>query len=138
MDLSKVVDADQLYTLDVLHPVTDEPVGITAKIRSAGSTEAKRVLREHTNKLLERRIKGKNPKAEQIEAQELEKVASYIASWDWGANDWNGKKPDMTIVKEAVKVLDEAGWIYGQIVEAANKIENFSTASVTNSPKPLK
>ena len=133
MDISKLVDAEAIFDLELLHPVTDEPLGITMKIRSAGSDAAKRVLREHTNKQIERNIKGKKPTSEQLEAQELEKAASYIASWDWGKETYDGKVPVLSM-KTAIEIMDKEGWIFGQVVEAANKIANFSPSSEQTSP----
>lgn len=137
MDLSSRVNYELLFGLDILDPATDEPTGLSMKIRSAGSEAAKAVLRKHTNKNLERRAKNKLPRSEQIEAEELEKAASYIAEWTWGVdpktgepNTYDGAVPELSM-KTAIKILDEQGWIFVQVVEAANKTTNFSP----NSPK---
>lgn len=134
MDLSSIVDAELLFTLDLRHPVTDEPIGLVFKIRSAGSREAKTVLRKHGDANLERLQKQKRLKSSDAERQALEKAASYIASWDWGGHDWKGEKPSLTM-DAAIEVLSEADWIYAQVVEAATDIAHFSKASVTTSPK---
>lgn len=134
MEIAKLFNYDTLFTLDVLNPSTDEKVGITMKIRSAGSDEAKKVLRTQTNANIERRVRGKLPKSEQLEQDELEKAVSYIASWDWGTNTYEGAKPDLT-VDTAIEILKAEGWIFGQVVEAANKIENFSLGTAKPSPK---
>lgn len=133
MDLSKRVDYEFLYDLELRDPDTDKPLGITFKLRSAGSDAVKTILREQTNKNLERRIKGKIPKAENLETEELEKAAACIVSWDWGPHNWKGKKPDLSMAI-AMEVLDEQGWIYGQVTEASNKVANFSPASAKTSP----
>jgi len=139
LDLSGRVNYELLFKLAILDPVTDEPTGLSMMIRSAGSEAAKAVLRKHTNKNLERRIKNKMPKSEQIEAEELEKAASYIASWDWGANPktgepntYKGEVPELSM-KKAIGILEEQGWIFAQVVEAANKTTNFSPSSPTGS-----
>lgn len=128
MEINGLVDYELLYELELLHPVNDQPIGVTMQIRSAGSDVAKRVLREHTNKNLERRIKGKMPKSEQLEREELEKAASYIVSWDWGTNTYKGDVPKLTM-KTAIEILDAEGWIFQQVSEAANKIANFTPPS---------
>lgn len=133
MDLSKRVDYELLYDLELRDPDTDQPLGIVFRLRSAGSDAVKKILREQTNRNLERRIKGKLPKADQLEQEELEKAAACIASWDWGGHTWKGKKPDLSM-KMAMEVLDEQGWIFGQVSEAANKVANFSPASPATSP----
>lgn len=132
MDVATLVNYEFLYDLDIRHPTTDEPIGVKMKIRSSGSDQAKAILRKHTDKNLERRIKGRMPKSEQMETEELERVASYIAGWDWGENNFHGEVPVLTM-KKAVQILDELGWMYGQIKEAAENVTNFSQASPTNS-----
>lgn len=139
MDLSSRVNYELLFKLAILDPVTDKPTGVSMMIRSAGSEAAKAVLRDHTDKSLERRIKNKTPKSEQLEAEELEKAASYIVSWDWGANPktgepntYKGEVPELSM-KKAIGLLEEQGWIFAQVVEAANKIANFSPSSPSGS-----
>ena len=132
MEISKLVDYEQLFDLEIMNPITDKPTGITMKIRSAGSAAAKKVLREHTNKQIERNIKGKKPTSESLEQQELEKAASYIASWDWGSNTYEGEVPKLTM-ETAIHILDKEGWIFAPVVEAANEIGNFSSRSATTS-----
>lgn len=134
MEVSGVVDYERLFTLELLHPVTEEPLGITFQIRSAGSKESKAVLRQHTDENTERAQKRKIIKGAVLEKQELEKAASYIASWDWGGNTWRGSKPEFSM-KAAVEILEAEGWIYAQVVEAATTIANFSTGSAPISKK---
>lgn len=135
MDISNIIDTDQLFELELRDPVTDEPLGIKFQLRSAGSRQAKALLRRHSDTNLEKLQKRKALKSHEIERQTLEKAASYIASWDWGPHNWNGERPELSI-DMAVEILDEADWIYGQVTEAAEDIANFSKASVTLSPKP--
>ena len=134
MEISGIVNYETLFSLDIKHVVTDDKVGIKMKIRSAGSDGAKKVLRSQTNKNIERRVKNKIPKSEQLERDELEKAASYIESWNWGSNTYNGKVPELTM-ETAIEILEKEGWIFGQVVEAANKIENFSQGSQKGSAK---
>lgn len=128
MDLHGLVDYEYIHNLELVHPATDQPVGVTFQIRSAGSEQAKAVLRAHTNKQIERNIKGRKPTSEQIEQAELEKAASYITSWNWGENTYEGSVPEFSM-KRAMEIMEKEGWIYAQVVEAANKIENFTEKS---------
>lgn len=128
MDVSAIVEYERLFPLDLLHPLTEEPTGIVFQIRSAESREAQKVQRKHIDDIYERRQRGKLIKGSAEIERELEKAASYIASWDWGPHDWKGKKPDLNM-KTAIEVMREAGWIYAQVVEAANKVGNFSPTS---------
>jgi len=135
LEISNLVDYEQLFALELKHPKTDEPLGITFQIRSSGSERAKEVQRKHTDKNLERLMKRKTLTSDRVETEELEKAASYIASWDWGSdpktgepNLYAGTVPELTM-KTAIAILDKEGWIFGQVVEAASKLENFSTDS---------
>lgn len=131
-DMADVVNYELLYTLELRHPVTDEPTGTVFKIRSSVSEAVKKLQREHTNKNLERRIKGKLVKGDVLEHQELQRAAALIAEWDWGTNpktgepnQFGGKVPELT-EKNKIEVLEKASWIYQQVVEAAADVENFS------------
>jgi hypothetical protein len=132
MEIKGLVDYEFLFDLELRNPHTDEPLGIKMKIRSAGSEPSKAILRKHTDKNLERRIKGRMPKADQMELEELERVASYIHSWDWGDNTYKGEIPVFSM-KKAVSILEEVGWIFGQVKEAAENVTNFSPPSETSS-----
>ena len=136
MEIKGIVDYEFLYDLELRNPHTDEPLGIKMKIRSAGSEPSKLILRKHTDRNLERRIKGRMPKADQMELEELERVASYIHSWDWGDHTYKGEIPVLTM-KKAVAILEAEGWIFGQIKEAAENVTNFSHTSETNSHATL-
>lgn len=135
MEVSGIIEYERLYTLELLHPSTEEKIGITMQIRSAGSKEAKAVLRKHADENTERAQKRKIIKGSVLEQQELEKAASYIASWDWGKNTWRETKPEFSNAT-AIDLLEAEGWIYAQVSEAATTIANFTTASEKTSPKP--
>lgn len=132
MDLSTLVEYEQLYTLELRHPATDEPLGVTFQIRSAGSEKAKAVQRKHTDANLKLVLQRKGLTSARAEAEQLEKAASYIASWDWGAAKFEGETPELSM-KTAMHVLDKAPWIFDKVVEAANTIENFTPTSAVPS-----
>lgn len=126
MELSNFIEYERLFVLELRNPLTDAPLGIVFQIRSAGSAEAKAVLRKHADKNLARLQKNKLVKSSDLEEQELEKAASYIASWDWGEHTWHGEKPKFSMEK-AIEIMKDASWIYAQVVEVANDIANFTT-----------
>jgi hypothetical protein len=134
MELGSIVAYEQLYTLHLKHPATGEDTGVTFKIRSASSEEAKKVLLRHVNENYERQIMAQPTSAETRLREELEKAASYIESWDWGVdkdgqpNKINGETPELTMEK-AIAILEKQGWIFGQVTRAANNIANFTPAS---------
>jgi hypothetical protein len=124
VELSNIIQYERLYPLELVHPVTDEPLGITFQIRSAGSKDAKAVLRRHTDANIDRQQRRKAISSAMLEQQEAEKAASYIASWDWGDHTWQGEKPVLSMEK-AAEILKAEGWIYTQVTEAANTVANF-------------
>lgn len=128
MDVAGIFNYEQLFRLELTRPDTDEPIGITFMIRSASSKEAKEVIRKHLDAMTERQQRGKLIKGEMRLQQELEKAASWIASWDWGDNTYKGSKPEFSF-KKALEILEAEDWIYAQVSEAANNLANFSTAS---------
>ena len=128
MDLGKIVDNEQLYTLELRHPDTDEPIGVTFKIRSMDSEEVKAVQRKIIDEIYERRQSNKQPKAKETLLNELRKAVACVASWDWGKNKYKGSVPQFT-EENVRKVLDEQSWIFVQVTEAANKLANFIVTS---------
>ena len=127
MEIANLVQNEELFTLDVLHPKTDKPVGITIMIRSAGSEAATSVMRQQTDGLLERQQRRKLIDAERVEENELDQAVSFVASWDWGTNTYDGQVPDGD-PKTIKAIFRKEGWIYAQVVGAARNIANFTRA----------
>ncbi|WKL41924.1 hypothetical protein Q1M64_21685 [Sinorhizobium meliloti] len=57
MDISKLVNSEDLFELNLTGPDTDELVGIRFMIRSTESDAVKRVVRQHSDKFLASREK---------------------------------------------------------------------------------
>jgi hypothetical protein len=131
-DLSDIIKYENLFTLQLRHPVTEQPLSMTMKIRSASSDAVKAIVMKQANKNFERRVKGKLPKGEQEVDEILERTAACIAEWDWGEESYHGEKPELTI-KTAMKIMRELGWMFGQVKEASDNIENFTEPSVMTS-----
>lgn len=126
MEISGLVATETLFDLDIENPKTGKPVGITVRLRSAASDEAMAVVRKQTDTLLAKQQRRKLVDAEHVEENEIDQAVSYVASWDWGDNTYEGKKPgsDPASVKA---ILRKEGWIYAQIVAGARDIANFTT-----------
>lgn len=125
MEVSGLVSTEQLFDLDVEHPATGKPMGITIKVRSAGSDAAMEVVRKQTDDILAKQQKRKLIGAETVEQNELDQAVSYVASWDWGKNTYDGKKPDSD--PATVKaILTKESWLYSQVAGAARNIGNFT------------
>lgn len=128
MDIASLYNYEATFPLELVLPDTEEKLGIVFHIRSASSPEAKKVLRKHVDEITERTQRGKLVKGDTRMRQELEKAASWIASWDWGKHTYGGEAPKLTFAK-AIEILDREDWIYKQVAEAANNLANFSSAS---------
>ncbi len=133
MDISTLVNAEDLFELKLVDPVSDEPLGIRFMIRSAESDAVKKVIRQHSDKFLASRKKKLT--TSKVEAEYLDKAAASVASWDWGDHDWKGSKPELRF-ETAREVLEEAGWIYDQVAAASEDRANFTKTSAKGSVKP--
>lgn len=133
MDISTLVNAEDLFELKLVDPVSDEPLGIRFMIRSAESDAVKKVIRQHSDKFLASRKKKLT--TSKVEAEYLDKAAASVASWDWGDHDWKGSKPELSF-ETAREVLEEAGWIYDQVAAASEDRANFTKTSAKGSVKP--
>jgi hypothetical protein len=125
MEISGLVSTEQLFELDVEHPATGKSMGIKIMVRSAGSDASMAVVRRQTDGMLERQQRRKLIDAERVEQNEVEQAVSYVASWDWGDNTYDGKKPDSDVATVKA-ILTKETWLYAQVVGAARNIANFT------------
>jgi hypothetical protein len=124
MDISKILNREELFSLDLRGPDGEDLLCIRFMIRSAESDVVREVLRKHGNMFLAT-SRTKKLTAEKIEAELVEKAAAAIASWDWGEHEWRGQRnPELTFAT-AQDVLTEAGWIYDQVAAASEDRMNF-------------
>lgn len=133
MDISKLVNSEDLFELQILHPATEEALGISFMIRSAESNEVKKIVRQHSDRFLASRKKKLT--TSKVEAEYLDKAAASIASWTWGEQQWKGEQPELSFDK-AREVVEEAGWIYDQVAAASEDRANFMRSSPKVSPQP--
>ena len=122
MDISSLVNSEDLFELQLLHPATEEPLGISFMIRSAESNEVKKIVRQHSDRFLASRKKKLT--TSKVEAEYLDKAAAAIASWSWGEQQWKGEQPVLSFEK-AREVVEDAGWIYDQVAGASEDRANF-------------
>lgn len=91
MDISKL--ASDTTTIEIKHPGTGAPIGITVEVRSPECDEIKVINRAWQNRALKSR--GKEIDATEIEKQALDVMVASIASWEWADGlEWEGEKPD--------------------------------------------
>jgi hypothetical protein len=133
LDISSLVNSEDLFELQLLHPATEEPLGISFMIRSAESNEVKKIVRQHSDRFLASRKKKLT--TSKVEAEYLDKAAAAIASWSWGEQQWKGEQPALSFEK-AREVVEEAGWIYDQVAAASEDRANFMKSLPKGFQKP--
>lgn len=125
MDLSSITASNA--TVEIRHPGTSEPIGLTIHIRPAESREVREVRRRITNESIKSRARSIT--AEKAEANALDILVASVAGWAWGADlTWGGEKLECTPANVR-RVLKEAPWIKAQIDEAFGDDARFYGAS---------
>ena len=126
MDISKLYNSEHLFNLEVKRPDTDEPIGISMKVRAASSDSVMSIIRRQANENITLRQKGKTVTASALEDQKVEQASACIDSWDWGKETYGSLGVPADTFTNKCKILKEQGWIYAQVDEAANEFANFT------------
>lgn len=88
--------APQTITIDLQHPKTNKPIGVSVELQSLESNSVKSVQRSIANKALR---SGRNTTtAEKIESNSIAILSAAIVSWKWadGATLGDIKNPPCT------------------------------------------
>ncbi|MDJ1632247.1 hypothetical protein [Rhizobium rhizogenes] len=133
MDISQLVNSEDLFELHIVDPTNEEPLGIVFMVRSSESDAVKKVVRQHSDKFLASRKKKLT--SSKVEDEYLDRAAASIASWNWGKHTWKGKTPELSF-EMAREVVEGAGWIYDQVSAASEERANFTKSLEKGSPKP--
>ncbi len=119
-DISSVIASER--EVDIVHPVTQEPIGLKLTVRPDSAPEVRAVER----KWLTMGLRGRRITAEQMESRGIEILVAHVSGWAWG-NDTNGEActfdggtPEFN-EPNLRKVLKALPWIKKQLdVEAGN------------------
>ena len=100
MDIDDISTGD--ITSEILHPVTEEPVGIRVTLMASTDKRLTSIKRQIQNENLKRQNRRKTIKASEVEENENALLAATIVSWDWYNAVYKGEKPDCTpkMIKE--------------------------------------
>jgi hypothetical protein len=116
--------------LEIVHPKTEQPLGITVPLRSLEDEEMKKLSRKLQNDRIGLSKRGKVFTAEQIEENENLILFTAMTGWDWhkDANGeqalFHGEKPAFT--KEKVyQVFNELPWFKAQVMDGAGDTKAF-------------
>lgn len=124
------IDIDDISTGDVtseiLHPVTEEPVGIRVTLMSPTDSRLKGIKRQIQNENLKRQNRRKTIKASEVEENENALLAATVVSWDWYDAVYKGEKPDCTpkMIKE---IFTEKPWFRQAINDLLEAEADFFT-----------
>ena len=125
--------------IDILHPVTEKPVGLRVGIMSISDPRMKRIKRKIQDEKLRLEARGKNFKSADIEENSNSLIVSAMTFWEWynptGKKDdegfdpeqdltFKGKKPEFN-EKNATEVLQELSWVADQISEEISNEKAF-------------
>lgn len=107
--------------LEILHPATEEPVGLVLILLPDSHPQVKTAARKAINDRINNRGKVT---AEQIEASRITMLTASVSGWDWqGELTFHGEKPafqDQTLrqlLKELPWVAEQADAALGERAE---------------------
>jgi hypothetical protein len=126
MDLSSITASAN--TVEIRHPATSEPIGLTINLRPPTHPDVKAVNRKLMNETLKAR--GGKLTAEKLEANSMDRLVAATESFAWGAGadgepaSWNGEKLEATHANVR-NVYTKAPWIKQQVDEALGDEASF-------------
>ncbi len=129
-DIAALFD-DVLFPVELLHPVTKEPVGITFHI-APFEADATADWYMRTQAQYERMKSGEvsADKIAEIDAAVIiKRCAASIRKWDWNGNSFGvlGVDPKCTLENRIAVLSDKgASWIVDQVFQAGVNAENFT------------
>lgn len=125
MDISSITSVTN--EIQITHPVTAEPIGLTIRLLALSSPQVRAVERKFTNENL--RSRGKVLTAEKLDANRMDVLVAATEGWEWAGDlTWHGEKPEATPAAIR-KVYSEAPWIRSQVDAAlSDEAAFFRTA----------
>lgn len=137
MDVSAIKPVESI--LEIVHPGTNEPLGIKVSLLSLDDDalkKAKRKIQDASNVLTR---KGKSFSAEQIEENTNLLLFTAMTGWNWGQYPvrengvgrmeeatFHGEKPPYNVAT-VYKVFNELPWFRDQVGEKVGDTKSFFT-----------
>jgi len=114
------------HNFEIMHPATDEPLGISVTIMSPDDPRVKPIKRKVTDFNLQKQKRGKTLKAVEIEDNEISLLSGTIIGWDWHGKDvsFKGEKPEFN-PKNVALVLKELPWFKKQVNDELDDEKGF-------------
>ena len=109
--------------LEIRHPSTGEPIGLTITLRPPNHPEVKKLNRENMNEAL--RDRGKSLNAAKVEARSLDRAAVSTEGWKFDEGvTINGEQPECS-TQAARKLYKDHEWIRDQVINAIDDEARF-------------
>ncbi len=125
MDISVIKPVSEGLPVEIVHPATGEPLGITVRVRSSEEKVVKDVARQFLDKQTKLKARGKDLTTDDYELWRIKTLQTSIISWTWGKDvSWNGKKPDPDI-EFLTELVQTATWFAEQIEDVARDTSAF-------------
>lgn len=124
MELTALKPVERI--IEILHPQTEEPVGVRATVMSINDERLKKVKRKFLDSKLQLEARGKHFKAEEVEENRDTLAFNAIIDWDWYGQDvkFEGSKPSFNKAN-VLKVFEQLPWFRTQIEEAIGDEKAF-------------
>lgn len=126
MAIGDIVKYDSTFKYELTHPKTGDGLGVFFELRSASSPEVKAVMRKHLDHFQAQYRKQKTVSVETLERQAIEKLVAAVAGWDWGGQELHAGEGVPEYSPENVRKALEVDWIFAQIDQQVNDLENFT------------
>ena len=126
MDLSTIKPSE--IELEILHPKTDEPVGVKVILISPDDDRMKSIKTRIQDNNIQKQKRNKALKAIEIQHNENVLLAETIINWDWYGKDveFKGQKPEFN-KKTVLDVLSTLPWFKQQIDDTLSDTKGFFT-----------
>ncbi|QWY83150.1 hypothetical protein [Rhizobium phage RHph_X2_24] len=123
MDIAAIKPQEALVNIN--HPATQEPIGVTVSLMSINDERMKIIRRQIQDRRIKLEQKGKSFKAEEIEENGYELAFRAMTGWQWeGETTFNGKKPEFEKAA-VVHVFKSLPWFHEQVMDAISDEKRF-------------
>ena len=116
----------QARTVDIVHPSTNYPIGLSITILPPSSPEVKRAQRKN----LDAQLSARSSKitAAGVEQNSLNLLVACVGAWEWkGDSNFKGNKPPCT-PENVRELFTEVSWIREQVKDEFDDAESFFDA----------
>jgi hypothetical protein len=128
MDLSNLKPNER--TLDIVHPGTGAPIGVSVNVMGMDDERMKKIRRAITDRKLELDLRGKRFQAQELENNRNTLVFNAMTGWEWGMSPngepvtFKGQTPQFNSAN-VFAVFEELPWFRDQIEEFIAEQKNF-------------